>query len=61
MQDIASDQTESGLQAESVWRRECSLRCNLRKMLSIEKLIDYQRKFNKWEKMTNIVEEKCQK
>lgn len=38
-----------------------SLRCNLCKMLSIEKLIDYQRKFNKWDKMTNIVEEKYQK
>lgn len=52
------NQNESGLPSESVWQHERSLRCNLRKTLSIEKLIDYQRKFNKWDKMTNIVEEK---
>lgn len=58
MHDVASDQNESGLRAESIWQRERSLRCNLRKMLSIGKLIDYQGKFNKWDKMTNMVEEK---
>lgn len=44
MQDVTSDQNESGLQAESVWQHERSPRRNLCKMLSIEKLIDYQRK-----------------
>lgn len=58
MQDFKSDQNESGLQDESIWQRERSLGCNLHKMLSIEKVIDYQRKFNKWDKMTNIEEVK---